>query len=143
MPDVLFVLEVSCWSASLSAGRAIKDVLNVVEMALVDVLAVLEPISENGCARAAHHTELPRQLRQISHGAPWRLRRCLWHLRHLSAASLRHLRRLCRAVSGRAAKHIAQNLAEDVAARNLLRSGRSRRVLVRPALESESGRRRR
>ena len=109
-------------SASLSAVGAIEDAFDVIEMALIDILAVLELVSENGSAGTAHHAELPGQIRQILHGRRWCLRRCRYWptLRHLGTAALRYLGT---SASKGSTEYITQNLAENVAARNLRSTG--------------------
>jgi hypothetical protein len=47
-------------STPLCAEGAIKDALNAVEMALFDISAMLEPVSKQRGAGAAHPVELLR-----------------------------------------------------------------------------------
>src|SRR6516225_9279387 len=101
-------------SAPLRTEEPVKDALNIIEMVLLDILAMLEPVSKQRGARAAHSVELLRQIRQVLH----RRRRRLLSLRHLDAA----------AAPDGSPQNIAQDLAEDVAARHLVRHLRS----VRP-----------
>ena len=67
-------------SASLSAQEPVKDALNIIEMALFNVLAVLELISENGRTGTTHKVKLSGPTRQV-------LQFRLLSLRHLSAAA--------------------------------------------------------
>ena len=54
-------------STALCAEEAIKDALNIVEMTLLDILAMLEPISEDRCAGATHQAQLLAPIRQVFH----------------------------------------------------------------------------
>ena len=97
----------------LRTEEPVKDALNIIEMVLLDILAMLEPVSKQRGARAAHPVKLLRQIRQVLQ----RRRRRLPSLRHLEAA----------AAPDGSPQNIAQDLAEDVAARHLW-SARSRRL---------------
>jgi hypothetical protein len=87
-------------SPSLRAKEAIEDVLDIIQLILLDIAANLEPISKHGRACMVHDPELLGQIRQVFH--------------------LRRLPGLLRPSGGttRPAKHIAQDLAENVAARH-------------------------
>src|SRR6516225_1709776 len=113
------------FSAPRCAEEPVEDALNIIEMVLLDILAMLELVSEQRGARAAHPVKLLRQIRQVLHRRRWRLA----PLRHLDAA----------ATPDGSSQHIAQDLTEDVAARHLprhlarhlrsIRSGGHRRPL--------------
>src|SRR5215472_16055942 len=89
-----------CDSATRRAGEAVEYAFDAVEMALLDIAADLEAISEHGCTNAVvHHAELLAQIREVL------------HLRGLAGGHTRG--------AASPAKDVAQDLAEHVAARRL------------------------
>ena len=66
-------------STSLGAEEAVKHILNLIDMALFDLSASFEVITEDRRACTAHHAQLPAQIRQV------------FCLRRLSLSALRHL----------------------------------------------------
>src|SRR5262249_3537018 len=108
--------QATCLSTRPGIEEPRKHPLEVIDVALFNILPNLEVITEHRCTGAAHDAELLGAIRQGL---------------HLRGAPLRTLRHLAGPAHG-SAKDIAQDLTKNIAARHLRCVGIGRRRTLLP-----------